>query len=112
MPEDDAASRVVDQLLFDDSSRRRPEKPARLDLVRASPALCAPGEPASPLDWVPPAAEPHLALKYMEQLPPDEQPIAGSRAAVERKRALERQLPSHDLDPERCVSLSVNEKRK
>ena len=69
------------------------------------------GGPASPLDWAPPAADLQLAVKYIEQLPVDQQPITGSQAAADRKRALNRQLPSHDLDPDRCQSLSANEKR-
>nr|CAG4648150.1 EOG090X0B8X [Moina brachiata] len=85
----------------------------RFALLAASPASVVPaGEPTSPMDWVPPTAEPHLALKYMEQLPSDQQPIVGSQAAAERKRALERQLPSYDLDPDRCQSLTAKEKRK
>lgn len=68
--------------------------------------------PASPLDWVPPTDDSQLAIKYMEQLPLAKQPITGSQAAVDRKRALDRQLPSHDLDPEQCSNLSANEKRK
>jgi hypothetical protein len=68
--------------------------------------------PASPLDWVPPTDDSQLAIKYMEQLPLAKQPITGSQAAVDRKKALDRQLPSHDLDPEQCSNLSANEKRK
>lgn len=70
------------------------------------------GAPSSPLDWVPPSVDSQLAVKYIEQLPADQQPITGSQAAVDRKRALDRQLPSHDLDPEQCQSLTANEKRK
>lgn len=68
--------------------------------------------PSSPLDWVPPTSDSQLAVKYMEQLPLAKQPITGSQAAVDRKIALDRQLPLHDLDPEQCSNLSANEKRK
>ena len=37
----------------------------------------------------------------LEQIPSDD-----------RKRALDRQLPVHDLDPERCNALSDQEKRR
>lgn len=77
-----------------------------------SPAAVTPDAPASPLDWVPPTADSQLAAKYIEQLPVAQQPITGSKAAVDRKIALDRQLPSHDLDPDQCQSLSANEKRK
>ncbi len=70
------------------------------------------GGPKSPLDWVPPGADSQLAVKYIEQLPVAQQPITGSQAAVDRKRALDRQLPSHDLDPDQCQSMSANEKQK
>ncbi len=72
----------------------------------------ADGAPSSPLDWVPPSVDSQLAVKYIEQLPTDQQPITGSQAAADRKKALDRQLPSHDLDPEQCQSLTANEKRK
>lgn len=85
------------------------KKPTRLNFEGA--VLALDGGPSSPLDWVPPAADTHLAVKYIEQLPPAKQPITGSQGAVDRKRALDRQLPSHDLDPEHCQSLSANEKR-
>lgn len=89
-------------------------RPSKLNFNTSSQGavLMLDGAPSSPLDWVPPSAEPQLAVKYIEQLPAAQQPITGSQAAVDRKRALDRQLPSHDLDPEQCQSLSANEKRK
>lgn len=103
--------------LFDDSLPNAQQsnngESLKVHIVKASPASVVPaGEPTSPMDWVPPTAEPHLALKYMEQLPSDQQPVVGSQAAAERKRALERQLPSYDLDPDRCQSLTAKEKPK
>lgn len=119
--EEDPASRVGRLLLPDDLSEQPQQKqhpatsdrpPAnKLDFSQTS-AIRAEinGEPASPLDWVPPSVDSHLAAKYIEQLPVGRQPITGSQAAVDRKRALDRQLPSHDLEPERCQSLSKKEK--
>ena len=79
-------------------------------MTAGSSAADAP--PSSPLDWIPPTSDSQLAVKYMEQLPLAKQPITGSQAAVDRKIALDRQLPLHDLDPEQCSNLSANEKRK
>ena len=88
-------------------------RPSRLNFN--SPAMTgssAADAPSSPLDWIPPTSDSQLAVKYMEQLPLAKQPITGSQAAVDRKIALDRQLPLHDLDPEQCSNLSANEKRK
>lgn len=81
-------------------------------LTFSTPAAVTMDAPSSPLDWVPPTADSQLAAKYIEQLPVAKQPITGSKAAVDRKIALDRQLPSHDLDPDQCQSLSADEKRK
>lgn len=91
---------------------KRPNEIKNLQTVHQAVLGQVDGGPASPLDWVPPTADSQLAVKYIEQLPLAQQPITGSQAAANRKRALDRQLPSHDLDPERCQSLSANEKRK
>jgi PET Domain len=88
-------------------------RPSKLDFNSpARDSAVTSDAPSSPLDWVPPTADSQLAVKYMEQLPLAKQPITGSQAAVDRKIALDRQLPSHDLDPEQCTNLSANEKRK
>lgn len=95
------------------TQQQQQPKPTKLKINKNQGAVLTTDDgPSSPLDWVPPSAEPQLAVKYIEQLPPAQQPITGSQAAVDRKRALDRQLPSHDLDPDQCQSLSVNEKRK
>lgn len=93
------------------SSASGGSRPSQLNLTYTSGNNMN-GGPASPLDWVPPTADTQLAVKYIEQLPLAQQPITGSQAAADRKRALDRQLPSHDLDPDRCQSLSANEKMK
>ncbi|XP_068207816.1 uncharacterized protein [Palaemon carinicauda] len=49
-------------------------------------------------DWVPPNVEKTLASRYMELLPPDKRPIAGSEAAKARRRQLEQQVPLYDMD--------------
>lgn len=116
--EEDPSNRVVRLLETPISKTTNPtgapsNKLTKLNINKSQGAvLTTDGGPSSPLDWVPPSAEPQLAVKYIEQLPPAQQPITGSQAAVDRKRALDRQLPSHDLDPEQCQSLSANEKRK
>lgn len=54
-------------------------------------------------NWTPSTDGSDLAARYVQhkQMPTDE-----------RKRALDRQLPVHDLDPEQCQSLSAPEKRR
>nr|CAG4643422.1 EOG090X0B8X [Ilyocryptus agilis] len=96
--EEDPTARVGRLLLQDDL----PEPAQQKQQSRASP---------NKLDASQKSAISHLAVKYIEQLPLNKQPITGSQAAVDRKRALDRQLPSHDLDPDRCQSLSNKEKR-
>lgn len=53
-------------------------------------------------DWTPSAEDERLAAEWMRQL----------TDGAERKRALDRQLPAHDLDPARCTSLSTNKERQ
>lgn len=49
------------------------------------------------------------ALRYMELLPPERRPIAGTQGADYRKKQMAKQLPEHDQDPVRCHELSPGE---
>ncbi|XP_026878049.2 testin isoform X1 [Electrophorus electricus] len=72
--------------------------PARKDVVKAIT-----------YEWAPPGVNPSLALRYMELLPPERRPIAGTQGADYRKKQMAKQLPEHDQDPERCHELSPAE---
>ncbi|XP_060784395.1 testin [Neoarius graeffei] len=60
-------------------------------------------------EWAPPGVDQKLALRYMELLPPERRPIAGTQGADYRKKQMAKQLPEHDQDPERCHELSPTE---
>nr|AAQ91277.1 testis derived transcript [Danio rerio] len=60
-------------------------------------------------EWAPPGINQSLALRYMELLPPEQRPIAGTTGADYRKKQMAKQLPDHDQDPERCHELSPGE---
>ncbi|XP_059401909.1 testin-like [Carassius carassius] len=60
-------------------------------------------------EWAPPGVNQSLALRYMELLPPERRPIAGTAGADYRKKQMAKQLPDHDQDPERCHELSPGE---
>ncbi|ROL43974.1 Testin [Anabarilius grahami] len=60
-------------------------------------------------EWAPPGINQSMALRYMELLPPEQRPIAGSAGADYRKKQMAKQLPDHDQDPERCHELSPSE---
>ncbi|TSS60363.1 Testin [Bagarius yarrelli] len=60
-------------------------------------------------EWAPPGVEQKLALRYMDLLPPERRPIAGTQGADYRKKQMAKQLPEHDQDPERCHELSPAE---
>ncbi|KAM9471244.1 testin [Clarias gariepinus] len=60
-------------------------------------------------DWAPRGVAQNLALRYMELLPPERRPIAGTEGADYRKKQMAKQLPEHDQDPERCHELSPAE---
>ncbi|KAG7329525.1 hypothetical protein KOW79_007699 [Hemibagrus wyckioides] len=60
-------------------------------------------------EWAPPGVNQKLALRYMELLPPERRPIAGTQGADYRKKQMAKQLPEHDQDPERCHELSPGE---
>ncbi|XP_047658504.1 testin isoform X2 [Tachysurus fulvidraco] len=60
-------------------------------------------------EWAPPGVKQKLALQYMELLPPERRPIAGTQGADYRKKQMAKQLPEHDQDPELCHELSPAE---
>ncbi|XP_077088090.1 LIM and cysteine-rich domains protein 1 [Siphateles boraxobius] len=60
-------------------------------------------------DWVPPGLTQKLAMQYMELLPEERRPVAGTEGSLYRHRQLFRQLPSYDHDPAYCHSLSEEE---
>lgn len=49
------------------------------------------------------------ARQYMQMLPKEKQPVAGSEGAQYRKKQLAKQLPAHDQDPAKCHELSPKE---
>lgn len=57
---------------------------------------------------------PHISVQYkVQQLPAAVQPaINGTQGAADRKKALDRQLPAHDLDPQQCQSLTSGKEKK
>lgn len=48
-------------------------------------------------------------MQYMELLPEERRPMAGTEGALYRRRQLMRQLPAYDQDPSQCHSLSETE---
>ncbi|KAI4894861.1 hypothetical protein NFI96_019173 [Prochilodus magdalenae] len=60
-------------------------------------------------EWAPPGVNQSLALRYMELLPPERRPIAGTQGADYRKKQMAKQLPEHDQDPARCHELTPAE---
>ncbi|KAJ8261937.1 hypothetical protein GJAV_G00160200 [Gymnothorax javanicus] len=60
-------------------------------------------------DWVPPVANQCLVVRYIELLPVEKRPIAGSEGAAYRKKQMAKQLPEHDQDPSKCHELSPSE---
>uniref|UniRef100_H3C3D7 Testin n=1 Tax=Tetraodon nigroviridis TaxID=99883 RepID=H3C3D7_TETNG len=63
-------------------------------------------------EWAPPVANKHLAVRYIELLPPEKRPVAGTEGAVYRRQQMARQLPEHDQDPSKCHELSPAEVKK
>lgn len=55
------------------------------------------------------ASHPLQAMQYMELLPKDMQPVAGTDGAYQRRRQLMRQLPVYDHDPAQCRGLAEGE---
>ncbi|NWI41261.1 LMCD1 protein, partial [Picathartes gymnocephalus] len=60
-------------------------------------------------EWAPPGLAQKLALQYMELIPKELQPVAGTDGAWQRRRRLTRQLPLHDQDPAQCRGLAEGE---
>lgn len=60
-------------------------------------------------EWAPPVQNQTLARRYMEMIPKEKQPVAGSEGAQYRKKQLAKQLPAHDQDPSKCHELSPGE---
>ncbi|XP_063071318.1 LIM and cysteine-rich domains protein 1 isoform X2 [Engraulis encrasicolus] len=60
-------------------------------------------------DWAPAGLTKELAMHYMDMLPEDRRPVAGTEGALYRRRQLTRQLPLHDHDPSYCHALSESE---
>uniref|UniRef100_A0A8C5EUU9 Testin n=1 Tax=Gouania willdenowi TaxID=441366 RepID=A0A8C5EUU9_GOUWI len=63
------------------------------------------------LEWIPPV-EKKLAALYIELLPPEKRPVAGTEGAAYRRQQMARQLPEHDQDPSKCHELSPAEVKK
>uniref|UniRef100_A0A674H9Y2 LIM and cysteine rich domains 1 n=1 Tax=Taeniopygia guttata TaxID=59729 RepID=A0A674H9Y2_TAEGU len=62
-------------------------------------------------EWAPPGLTQKLAMQYMELVPKELQPVAGTDGAVHRRRRLARQLPLHDQDPAQCRGLAEGEQQ-
>uniref|UniRef100_A0A4W6C349 Testin n=1 Tax=Lates calcarifer TaxID=8187 RepID=A0A4W6C349_LATCA len=60
-------------------------------------------------EWAPPVANKYLAVRYIELLPPEKRPVAGTEGAAYRRQQMARQLPEHDQDPSKCHELSPAE---
>lgn len=52
------------------------------------------------------------AVRYIELLPPEKRPVAGTEGAAYRRQQMARQLPEHDQDPSKCHELSPTEVKK
>ncbi|XP_058700687.1 LIM and cysteine-rich domains protein 1 isoform X1 [Poecile atricapillus] len=62
-------------------------------------------------EWAPPGLTQKLAMQYMELVPKELQPVAGTDGALHRRRRLARQLPLHDQDPAQCRGLAEGEQQ-
>uniref|UniRef100_A0A8C4WAT2 LIM and cysteine rich domains 1 n=1 Tax=Gopherus evgoodei TaxID=1825980 RepID=A0A8C4WAT2_9SAUR len=60
-------------------------------------------------EWAPPGLTQKLAMQYMELIPKDMQPVAGTEGASYRRRQLMRQLPIYDQDSSHCRGLAESE---
>ncbi|NXA41914.1 LMCD1 protein, partial [Eudromia elegans] len=58
-------------------------------------------------EWAPSGLTQKLAIQYMELIPKEMQPVAGTPGASWRRRQLLRQLPLHDQDPAHCCRSSA-----
>ncbi|NXD37881.1 LMCD1 protein, partial [Copsychus sechellarum] len=61
-------------------------------------------------EWAPPGLTQKLAMQYMQLVPPELQPVAGTQGALQRRLRLARQLPLHDQDPAQCRGLAEGER--
>ncbi|XP_006631053.2 LIM and cysteine-rich domains protein 1 [Lepisosteus oculatus] len=62
-------------------------------------------------EWAPPGLTQKLAILYMELIPQEKRPVAGTEGAFYRRRQLMRQLPLYDQDPAQCQGLSAGEEK-
>ncbi|KAM9753637.1 testin [Menidia menidia] len=60
-------------------------------------------------EWAPPVPNKYLAVRYIELLPPEKRPVAGTEGAAYRRQQMACQLPEHDQDPSKCHELSPAE---
>ncbi|XP_042157692.1 testin [Oncorhynchus tshawytscha] len=60
-------------------------------------------------EWAPPGVKQHMAVRYIELLPPERRPIAGTEGAAYRRQQMAVQLPEHDQDPSKCHELTPAE---
>ncbi|XP_030314569.1 LIM and cysteine-rich domains protein 1 [Calypte anna] len=60
-------------------------------------------------EWAPPGLTQKLAMQYMELIPKELQPVAGTDGARYRRHQLMRQLPLYDQDPSHCQGLAEGE---
>uniref|UniRef100_A0A915HY73 Testin n=1 Tax=Romanomermis culicivorax TaxID=13658 RepID=A0A915HY73_ROMCU len=63
-------------------------------------------------DWIPPNITQELAEKFMYKIPAEKRPIANSDGAVNRRLALEKQLPLYDYDSTACHAGLDDDERK
>ncbi|KAL6106269.1 tes [Pungitius sinensis] len=82
--------------------------------VGATPANLVPVTKDVPMktvtyEWAPPVANKYLAVRYIELLPAEKRPVAGTEGAAYRRQQMARQLPEHDQDPSKCHELSPAE---
>ncbi|XP_018581576.1 testin-like [Scleropages formosus] len=75
----------------------------------AAPVAPAKKSTAVTYEWTPPVVNPILAVRYIELLPQEKRPVAGTEGAAYRKKQLAKQLPEHDQDPTKCHELSPGE---
>ncbi|XP_064417113.1 testin [Latimeria chalumnae] len=78
-------------------------------MVLASPVAAKKDVHTVTYEWAPPAQSQAVAKRYMEMIPKEKQPVAGSEGSQYRKKQLAKQLPAHDQDPSICHELSPNE---
>uniref|UniRef100_A0A4W5MTA0 Testin n=1 Tax=Hucho hucho TaxID=62062 RepID=A0A4W5MTA0_9TELE len=60
-------------------------------------------------EWAPPGVKQYMAVRYIELLPQERRPIAGTEGAAYRRQQMAVQLPEHDQDPAKCHELTPAE---